>query len=189
VTMLSERSERAAAAPRDRGDAEARARVADELRVDPDRVAIAPSLASIHLALFYVLADPGDEVLVIGASDTLAGEAARISGLDVQSLDAIDAEALFESAGERTRAIVLDDAAIDPEVIELLAELDVPILSTNASLARHAIFQTEHAPLVAVLGERDRIAWLALLGPADRAEPLMTRLDPFAHVFFARAGA
>ena len=165
------------------GDVDFRARIASELGLAPDRVVTAPSVASIHLALFYVLADAGDEVLVLGSADSTVGEAARISGLDVQAIADLDAESLFESAGERTRAIVIE-REVDPEVIELLAELDLPIVSSRR--IAHRIYETADAPLLALVGSRSSIAWLAVLGPADRAEPLLTRLEPFARVFFTR---
>ena len=54
------------------------------------------------------------------------------------------------------------------------------------SVGEGAIYETADAPLLALVGSRSSIAWLAVLGPADRAEPLLTRLEPFARVFFTR---
>lgn len=184
---LSERSERRAPAAGTLGNAEARARVAARLatqgaRLDADRVAIAASEAAILHALFYVLADAGEEVVVSGSA--LAAEVAVVAGLDVVELRASDGQALFDAVGERTRVVVV--GAVDDEALEVLAEMALPIVSTDLGLAAHAIFASEHAPLVALVGEDEGGAWLAVLGPADLAEPLVTRLECHARVFFAR---
>jgi hypothetical protein len=169
------------------GRAEERAAIAAGIAgVDADRIAIAPSVAAIELALFYVLADPGAEVLVW--SDPIAVDVAAVSGLDATPLSALDAETLYESASDRTRVLAIG-TALDPELVELLGELAVPLVCHDSAIAEHPIFRTEHAPLVALVGERGTSAWLAVLGPADRAEPLVTRLEWHAHVFFARTGA
>ena len=153
--------------------------------LDPDRVAIAPSRAAAHLALQLVLADAGDELLVLPDADPIVREVAIVAGLATTDVEA-DGSALFDAATERTRAIVVGTA--DEELIALLAELDLPILAIDSSIVFDPIFHTERAPLIAVVREGATYAWLALFGPADRAEPLMTRLEWLAPVLFARIG-
>lgn len=180
MTMWSERSEREHPTMHTLGTERERADVATEIGIDADRVAIVPSRAAGLHALFFVLGDPGDEALV--ANDPLAIDVAVVAGLDATPLpDLLDGDALFEAAGERTRVIVVD--GLEPELVELLAELSLPIVTRDASLVRHRVFESEEAPLAIVLTER----WLAVLGPEDRAGPLLTRLAWHAHVFLAHA--
>lgn len=180
--MFSERSDRASKAGGTLGDGATRAEIAAIVRVDPDRIAIAPSVAAIHLALFYVLADPGDELIMLPSADPIASEVAAVSGLAVTEQTELDAESLFEMASERTRVIALGD----DDAVDLLAELDVSLLARAPLLVGHPIFETEHAPLAVVIGVHETNAWLAVLGPEDRAGSLLAKLEAFAHVFFAR---
>ena len=185
---FSERSDRRDPAMRENalGRAEERRAIAAMFPgLDPDRVAIAPSRAAIHLALQLVLADPGEELLVLPDADAIVREVAIVAGLATTDVDA-DGAALFEAATERTRALVLGTA--DEELIALLAELDPPIVAIDSSIVLDPIFHTERAPLIAIVREGATHAWLALFGPADRAEPLMTRLEWIAPVLFARVG-
>jgi len=187
-TVLSERSDRADPEPRPSalGSLRSRSDIASAFPgLEPDRIAIAPSIAAIELALFHVLADPGGEVLVW--SDPLAADVAAVSGLEATPVAELDAETLYETASDRSRVLVIG-TPLDHELVELLAELALPIVCRDTTIAEHPIFRTEHAPLVVVVGETDTRAWLAVLGPGGRAEPLITRLAWHAHVFFARAG-
>jgi hypothetical protein len=164
------------------GDPAARGAIATDLGIPRERVAIAASRASLLLALFYVLADLGDEALD-ATDDPVTREAAVISGLSLEALDALDAESLFESVGERTRAVVIGEAT--SEIVTLLAELEVPILCGALAPDARGLFEGADAPLLVWMGTVDHDAWLAVLGPEDRAAPLLTRLEQFAHVFFA----
>lgn len=181
--MLSERSERREARARgELGDRMAREAIAAALGVSAERVAIAPSRAVIELALFYVLADLGDEVLD-ATRDPITEEAAAISGLAWAALDSLEAQEFFESVGERTRAIVIDAAT--EELVTLLAELDLPIVCRALAADARSMLDGAEAPLVLLEGADDARAWLAVLGPEDRAAPLLTRLEQLAAVFFA----
>ncbi len=186
--MFSERSDRRSSSVHGLGPEGERVAIAARLGLDVERVASAPSVAAIELALFHVLGDPGDEVLVAASADAIVREVAEVSGLDAVPLETLDAAALFEAAGERTRALVIGAADVDAELVAMLGELDLPLLAPAAALALRSLFVGEAAPLALVVGEADGIAWLAVLGPADRAEPLLGHLERFAHVFFARAG-
>ena len=186
--MFSERSDRRSSSVHGLGPERERVAIAARLGLDVERVASAPSVAAIELALFHVLGDPGDEVLVAASADAIVREVAEVSGLDAVPLETLDAAALFEAAGERTRALVIGAADVDAELVAMLGELDLPLLAPAAVLALRRLFAGEAAPLALVVGEADGSAWLAVLGPADRAEPLLAHLERFAHVFFARAG-
>lgn len=183
--MLSERSERRGTPPtRGLGPREVRGPLAERLGVATDRIALAPSRSAVELALFHVLADAGDEVL-LATHDALTEEVAAVSGLAASRLDVLDAETLFEAAGERSRVIVVDE--VSGETLELLAEIDLPIVTASAAITRHPIFGSPDAPLAIVVGTEGDDAWLAVLGPDDRAEPVLARLESLASVFFARA--
>ena len=188
--MFSERSERSTSETDDAlGSIEDRARAVAELRalgaaLDPTRIAIASSRASAYLALFYVLADLADEIIVLSPGDSFVSEVATISGLHASSIAALDARDLFEATTERTRAIAITRAST--EMLELLAELALPIVidatehASRSTIATHPIFGSERAPLA--IEVRGRV--LAICGPANVAEPLLARLEPFASVFF-----
>lgn len=179
---------------------EGHARIAAEIGIDPERVVLVPSAAAATLGLLYVLADAGDEVLVTAPGDPRARELAAVSGLVATSIplrivDArwtLEAETLFETASERTRALLIGSPSVPTgwvvpdELLEVLAELALPIVidarlrGAERSILAHPIFATEHAPLTIVHGER----WLAVAGPPDRAEPLLARLERVAGSFF-----
>lgn len=227
--MFSERSDRPPEEPRRRHELdlsprcdapsfaphEGHARVAGALRalgarIVPERIVLVPSAPAAYLGLLYVLADPGDEVLVTAPGDPRLAELAAISGVGASALPlrlvderwTLDAETLFEAAGERTRAVLLASPGVPTghrvpdELIDVLAELALPIVcderlatlgieSAPRSILAHPIFETEHAPLALVIGEH----WLAVAGPADRAEPVLTRLERIAGSFFASPAA
>jgi hypothetical protein len=184
--MLSERSERRdAREPQGAlGPAALRAAIRG---IDPERVAIGPSRNAIVMAALYVLADAGDEIVLAAPIDPSVSEAATISGLDAQPLTALDAETVFDAAGERTRAFVLDASTVTSELLALLGEVALPVIVVGA-IAPDPILSTPDAPLVLVVAEEHDHAWVAALGPADRAEPFLARLALHASVFLRRAG-
>lgn len=200
------------------GRAETRASVAGLLAergasIDPERIVMVPSASAATLALLYVLADPGDEILVTAPRDPRLDELAAVSGVALAPVPlavvdtrwVLDASALFEAAMERARAIVLASpgmptgSLVADEVVDVLAELDLPVVcdeslarlafaGTPRSIIAHPIFSSDRAPLTLVLDTGgDLGCFIAVGGPEDRAGPMLARLERVAMTFFARS--
>jgi alanine-synthesizing transaminase len=120
----------------------ARARVAALHRVAPERVAITASTSEAYGALFKLLCDPGDEVLVPRPSYPLLAWLAAFEHVVLRPYPLVyaggwhvDLGALSDAIGPRTRAIVVvhpnnpTGSYLRPHELEAMLDLDVPIIS------------------------------------------------------------
>lgn len=175
------------------------ASVASRRGIEPESLFLASSPEAALLTVFHVLGDPGDEVLAPAPLDPRHAELATASGLHVASFPlvaaetwSVDARALFDAPTERTRAVVLGRPArpsgivLDGEVLEVLGELGLPVVCDESeldpslgSIAQGMPRDTEHAPLVLLVGREDEHVLVAVRGPEDRAGPVARRLASF----------
>lgn len=212
--MLSQRSERSVEAPAEGAEIDLRLGAGRVDQATHERVGralaarglegeglfVASSRSAALLTLFHVLADAGDELLVAAPTDPLFVELALVSSLHLASFPlvpaarwTVEAEALFDAPSERTRAVVLghpsvpSGALLEPEVVDVLAELGLPIVcdeialdDAGSSLARHPRFGAgPEAPLSALVAQAEGHVFVLVRGPEDLAGALSRRLARF----------
>ncbi len=191
----------------------ARAAIAAELArervvVDPSHIVLTASVSEAYVYLFALLCDPGDEVLVPAPCDPLLARIAHHSDVSLASYELVydgswrtEASAIWESIGERTRAIVAfspgipTGAYLTTEQTDALAALGVPLI-VDERLAPYPIdapddrvraANVKSDALVFVidgLGKRapfDRkLEWVALSGRDDHVHEAIARLSQIA---------
>lgn len=152
------------------------------------------------LASLLLLCDPGDEVLVPEPGHPRVAHAAQLAGVSLAPYPLrydegrwrIDAAALWDAVGERTRAVLasspndLTGALLSDEELELLDSLGVPSIM-DRRLARHRLEApsiTESIPAqtlrLTLDGDEARGEWIALTGPDAQVHEALARLAPIA---------
>ncbi|MBS2013631.1 MAG: pyridoxal phosphate-dependent aminotransferase [Deltaproteobacteria bacterium] len=129
------------------GLASARAAVADDLRargsaVDASRIALTASTSEAYAAVFKVLCDPGDEILVPQPSYPLLDFLATFDSVTLKPYPLVyaggwhvDRDALRAAVGPRTRGIVVvspnnpTGSYLGREELEAMLDLGLPIVS------------------------------------------------------------
>jgi aspartate/methionine/tyrosine aminotransferase len=191
--------------PEPLGLEDARAAIAGELArealsIDPARVAVAATERELLGALFTILCDPGDEILVPEPSAIVLSELAHAAGvaLSPYPLDggAVDPAILWDTIGDRTRAIVLGNPQrwlggyLSPEIVEAIAALGLPLIVDEAlyshplepPAARAHVASTETLTF-AIDGLATRaalpqlaLAWMTVCGPASAVNQALSLL-------------
>ncbi len=179
--------------------------VAEGLAADPERVVLTASPEAAYAHLLALLCDPGDEVLAPAPGDPRLADLAHLASVALVPYAcredagwAVDAAALFDAIGERTRAIAT--ASPSPATgayadRDALAALGVPLVVDErvhdyslegAAPPRSPAFETE--TLVFSIGSLDArlalpglgLAWVAIGGPEDAAAAATRRLARLA---------
>ncbi len=182
--------------------------------VDPERIVITASTSEAYAFLLHALCDPGDEILVAAPSYPLVSELASLAGVHVSTFPlrfdgtwTVDAVSLFEAVNDRTRAVLLASPNhptghyVDTDTLAALAELDLPIVSDEVFMrfpletserAVRSVLETEGLFAIALEGlsktaglPQLKLGWMALSGPDDRVDPLLTRLERIADAFLS----
>lgn len=182
--------------------------------IPPERIVLTASTSEAYAFLLHALCDPGDEILIAAPSYPLVSELAALSGVHVATFPlrfdgswTVDAEPLFEAVNERTRAVLLASPNhptghyLDRDTLEALTELDLPIVSDEV-FARYPL-ETREGTVRTILELPDvfsialeglsktaalpqlKLGWMALSGPDDRVDPLLTRLERIADAFLS----
>jgi aspartate/methionine/tyrosine aminotransferase len=183
----------------------------------PERLVLTASTSEAYAFLFKLLCDPGDEVLVPRPSYPLFDYLAGLESVEVKPYPLpydgewrIDLPALRESAGPRTRAIVLvspnnptgsfvkeDEVAA---VQELAAEKELALVSDEV-FADYPWTASDGGPSLArdgpalafALGGLSKscglpqlkLAWTAVSGPARWREEALARLELLADTYLS----
>jgi hypothetical protein len=169
----------------------------DAEREPPPKHAVSTSGGA--LASLLLLCDPGDEVLLPEPSHPRLARAAQLAGLSVATYPvrfddgrwSIDATALWDAIGERTRAIFASSpndvtgALLSDDELELLDSLGVPLILDQrlAELPLEARAVTPIAPARSLRLTLDGVAgteWIAVSGPDAGVHEALARLAPIA---------
>jgi hypothetical protein len=192
----------------------ARAAVAREIGVDPDRVALTASTSEAYAMLFKLLCDPGDEALVPQPSYPLFEHLATLEGVKLApyrlAYDGrwhVDLDSVRRAIGPRTRAIL----AVSPnnptgsylkrDELAAIAALGLPIVSDEVfasyplrddpSRAETALEAKD--ALVFALGGLSKLAalpqmklgWIAMGGPRAALDEARARLEIVCDAFLS----
>lgn len=171
----------------------------DGLRLPPSRLIPTVGLEGALEALFTLLCDPGDEILVPEPTLVPLDALAHASGvsltpypLALASDGQPDAAALWDAIGPRTRALVAahpcaTGASLRADTLDALGALELPLIIDERAYGL-ALDVPVDAPRVhldrlafSVDGLEHRVAgaglsWIAVHGPAAEADPALTRL-------------
>lgn len=196
--------------PEPLGLASARDAIASELAregvsIDPARIALTATRSEALRAIFTILGDPGDEVLVPEPCDRRLAELAHASGVvpvpyPLRLADGwrIDATELWELIGDRTRAILVLSPSVPlgsyllREEAEALAALGLPLVVDEAlasypleapadrvraaTLDETLVFALEDLSARAALPGVN-LAWTAVRGPEVEVAEALARLE------------